>query len=1313
MNKKFTKLMAALALLTMITLPGKVWADDVTVTLTSGQIKAGTGSTSYGNCSATDGDGNTWNAYAIKNQHSGATSDYHFWQIKKYASNTAYYVRVPELGTKITSITMTVSNTSKPMGDGGNTATLYFSNSNSTSSTGTGVASGTGASSVTIDCSSLNLNTGYITANGAVRIWEVSVTYTAGSLDDSDLAITGAPVALSFDLYNNASAQTVSYTTSSTGEVTITPATSNYFTYEHNATAKTITVTPTAVTPSAQTITISQAADDTYKAGEVSFTVEVANSTPTTNVTINNSGITNTDVYVGTAAGSLSAMVTYDNGGTPAAVPDATVTWSGDNDAVATIASDGTVTLVGAGTVNFTASYAGASGQYLPSSATYEMIVTSSAPYVQPTTIEANLNDNFFGTNYGGSAAGITDNNPVSGTLDNVTITYAGSGNHYINASQIRFYPNNKLTFEAPEGYEITQIVFTAVSGGTWAATISADNGTYTSNTKTWTGSAASVLFTGSGSSRCDMSKATITLAQLAPKHTLTITMSHVADYTIFIDDETVSGPDPENPSQTVQVTEGTTVGVSIGGMEDCYLYSSLTVNGLTTGVSQDDPDDLYFEFTMPEEDAEIDVTTTAATPFTLTVVGMDNVSFDMYMGYNSTEVTITDGTASICEQMHVTIANLTANSGLLVQSVTVTDGTGQPITVNQEGSAYVFNMPSSNATLTFTTAEPATYSLVQSQSQLMPGMHYIIVGSRTVSSSTHHYAMGSQANNNRTAVEVTIVNNTITAAAGIHEFVISGPEVSGENNLYTIYDEGYLYAAGSKSGNSNNYYLRTQAENDANGQWTIAIGAASNIATITAQGTNTNKYLRKNSSSDVFSCYAAADAQNDIYLYVKNEDKDLELYSPTTLSSTNTITVPANGTLTVKTNGSLTSDNASYLTIMDGAQLFTTDANIKATVQKAITAYTSDNDGWNLIASPIAGNDQTISGLIPSETTTTYDLYFLEEENTMWRNYKQNQQGTNTNAGFDIEHTIGYLYANSVGTTINFAGTLASGTSADVTLTKDGDGWNLIGNPLPFNASVNKNYYVIEGRTVTATTGGTVAPCTGIIVQATTSSETVTFSKPTSVGSANHGNIQMVLAQTVTTRGGSNAQTLDNAIVSFNEGSQLGKFYFGTQNANLYIPQGIEEYAIVNTEAQGEMPVNFRANEDGQYTLTVNPENVDMNYLHLIDNMTGMDVDLLQTPSYTFEANVNDYESRFRLVFAGASEGSTTDESFAFFSNGSLIINNEGNATLQVIDITGRILSSESVNGSVSTTLNTTPGVYMLRLINGDNVKVQKIVVR
>ena len=51
--------------------------------------------------------------------------------------------------------------------------------------------------------------------------------------------------------------------------------------------------------------------------------------------------------------------------------------------------------------------------------------------------------------------------------------------------------------------------------------------------------------------------------------------------------------------------------------------------------------------------------------------------------------------------------------------------------------------------------------------------------------------------------------------------------------------------------------------------------------------------------------------------------------------------------------------------------------------------------------------------------------------------------------------------------------------------------------------------------------------------------------------------------------------------------------------------------------------------------------------------------------------------------------------------------------ATLQVIDVNGRILSSETINGCVSKSINATSGVYMLRLINGDNVKVQKIVVK
>lgn len=162
-----------------ITVTESVTPTSKTVTLTNANIvAAGTGDGGYKLWSSIkDEENNTWSAYAIKNQHSNATSSYHFLQIKKYASNTAYYIQVPALGTKITKIEMTVSSSSKPMTGGSNTYTLFFSASNSTSAAGTGVASGTGASTVTINTSSLNLNSGYITASGSVRIWDVKVTY--------------------------------------------------------------------------------------------------------------------------------------------------------------------------------------------------------------------------------------------------------------------------------------------------------------------------------------------------------------------------------------------------------------------------------------------------------------------------------------------------------------------------------------------------------------------------------------------------------------------------------------------------------------------------------------------------------------------------------------------------------------------------------------------------------------------------------------------------------------------------------------------------------------------------------------------------------------------------------------------------------------------------------------------------------------------------------------------------------------------------------------------------------------------------------
>jgi hypothetical protein len=120
---------------------------------------------------------------------------------------------------------------------------------------------------------------------------------------------------------------------------------------------------------------------------------------------------------------------------------------------------------------------------------------------------------------------------------------------------------------------------------------------------------------------------------------------------------------------------------------------------------------------------------------------------------------------------------------------------------------------------------------------------------------------------------------------------------------------------------------------------------------------------------------------------------------------------------------------------------------------------------------------------------------------------------------------------------------------------------------------------------------------------------------------------------------------------------------------------------------------------------------------------MTGADVDLLtpagNSPSerglggvYTFTAKTTDYESRFKLVFSICGDANDDDAPFAFIdASGNIIVNGEG--TLQVFDALGHQLVTKqlsTLNSQLSTPL--AKGVYVLRLVNGENVRTQKIVI-
>ena len=285
----------------------------------------------------------------------------------------------------------------------------------------------------------------------------------------------------------------------------------------------------------------------------------------------------------------------------------------------------------------------------------------------------------------------------------------------------------------------------------------------------------------------------------------------------------------------------------------------------------------------------------------------------------------------------------------------------------------------------------------------------------------------------------------------------------------------------------------------------------------------------------------------------------------------------------------------------------------------KDIVGYGDNNNvktGWYLIASPLDGS--TLVTDVDNLTNETYDLYYFDQtggnNGAEWKNHKAHPEFTSLVSG------QGYLYANSEDVTLTFTGKPYSGESK-VTLSKTNTHlgqWNLIGNPLGTNATLgDKPFYIMNesGTEIIAADNdhSVIAPMQGVFVQANEDGETVTFAAQTRSSESANEDLVLNLAQNGST-------VIDRAIVRMGDGQTLPKFQIRENSSKLYITQGGKDYAIVSVGRDAArhvstMDVNFKAKENGEYTITVNPEGVEMAYLHLIDNMMGMDVDLL-TPN-------------------------------------------------------------------------------------------------
>ena len=219
------------------------------------------------------------------------------------------------------------------------------------------------------------------------------------------------------------------------------------------------------------------------------------------------------------------------------------------------------------------------------------------------------------------------------------------------------------------------------------------------------------------------------------------------------------------------------------------------------------------------------------------------------------------------------------------------------------------------------------------------------------------------------------------------------------------------------------------------------------------------------------------------------------------TVSDGQSLTLQSGKILTV--TGNLTNTATTGLVIEDGAQLVHNVANVQATVRKAISQFSGTSDGWHLIALPLTGSIDvdSVVNLLEGE----YDLYSYDETTAYWRNQKHTERGFTV-----LEAMKGYLYANSAEVTLGFSGTLENSSDTitvplsytnEATNEADLSGFNLVGNPFPCNAYLDREYYVlstdgsdINPEPIPANTP--IPPCTAVFVKAVAEGETVVFTR-------------------------------------------------------------------------------------------------------------------------------------------------------------------------------------------------------------------------
>ncbi len=489
--------------------------------------------------------------------------------------------------------------------------------------------------------------------------------------------------------------------------------------------------------------------------------------------------------------------------------------------------------------------------------------------------------------------------------------------------------------------------------------------------------------------------------------------------------------------------------------------------------------------------------------------------------------------------------------------------------------------------------------------------------------------------------------------------------------------------------------------------------------------------------------------------------------------ASAKRLSIAHDGSVTIEGSGSLTIGQSLVneacidgLVVKDGGSLIHNtpwpSKGIEATLHRPIDGggnwTKNQDDAWHFLSAPV-GTQSITTFITGQENDNDYDFYGWCEVSDLWINQKGENFLTWNN---DSDHFIvgrGYLVAYQQDQQFEFIGPL---NVADVTktgLTKSErneednkhweTGWHLLGNPFASGLRWANGFWERKniGNTAKIWSNGAytdlqfdtkdIIPAhQGFFIQVEeevggktgTVSGTITIPAKARTHEGTWLKQQQVPHIVLTASATESGLRQRNVVREAPEcGGNFNAVFLAGNAPQFYaIPDEVPLSTTALEEITDEtvIPYAFIKNHEGSEFRIALEKTMEGKDLYLVDLVADVEHHLKKDEPYVFTSSADDPEERFELRFAPSDDPTSVDppeekpdDTRVYVLDNILHLEFSktiSNAEMQLIDTEGRLAMTDNLNNGSHFTipLHVNPGIYIVRIINGENLITKKVVV-